>query len=369
MKIRTVIKTSLLAISLLVFLFFIYSILPRVRHHNSSYGVPLEQSTVLSPACKQQLTNYITDTAWYAQTLVAMQGEQVIFETGDTKKLINCHSARKSIISLLIGIAQDKGLLRIGETLAELEIDESHTPLSAQEKSATIRDLLLARSGVYLPAEAETDFAKNNRPKREQYQPGEFFFYNNFDFNVLGSILEQKTGESIGQFMEENLAQPLGMQDFAASNVVYGNTWPVPNRTQSDYPVYYIFLSARDLARIGVMVGQNGTWANRQVVSPSWIAESTRVYNSFPAGQKWGIYDDYSYLWWLEFDRQTIWADGFGGQFLLIDPAHQLTISQRNFTGNSLLSSGLYLSAKEKQGRPTDVFHVHERIKKAIFGK
>ncbi len=369
MKIRTVIKTSLLAISLLVFLFFIYSILPRVRHHNSSYGVPLEKSAVLSPIIKQQLTTYITDTASYAQTLVAMQGEQVIFETGDTKKLINCHSARKSIMSLLIGIAKDKGLLRLDETLAELEIDESHTPLSAQEKSATIRDLLLARSGVYLPAEAETDFAKSNRPKRNQYRPGEFFFYNNFDFNVLGSILEQKTGQSIGQFMEENLARPLGMQDFAASNVVYGNTWPVPNRTRSDYPVYYIFLSARDLARIGVMVGQKGKWGNQEVVSPAWIAESTRVYNSFPEGQKWGVYHDYSYLWWLEFDHQTIWADGFGGQFLLIDPANQLTISQRNFTGNSLLSSGIYLASKNNQGNPRDVIHVHERIKKAIFGK
>ncbi len=369
MKIRKMIKTVLLTITLLVFLFFIYSILPRVRYYPSTYGVPLEKRSSLSVDFKQELTRYIADTARYAQALVAMQREKLIFETGDTKKLINCHSARKSIMSLLIGIAKEKGLLRLDETLADLGIDESTTPLTAQEKSATIRDLLLARSGVYLPAEAETDFARNNRPKREQYKPGEFFFYNNFDFNVLGSILEQKTGQSIGQFMEENLAQLLGMQDFAASNVVYGNTWPVPNRTQSDYPVYYIFLSARDLARIGVMVGQNGKWGNQQIVSPVWIEESTRIYNSFPEGQSWGVYDDYSYLWWLEFDHQTIWADGFGGQFLLIDPAHQITISQRNFTGNSLLSSGLYLAGKDNQGNPRDVIHVYERIKKAIFGK
>lgn len=369
MKIRKMIKTALLAITLLVLLFFIYSTLPRVRHHKSTYGVPLEKADVLPANFKHELNTYITDTASFAQTLVAMQGEKVIFETGDTQKLINCHSARKSIMSLLIGIAKEKGLLRLDETLAELGIDESETPLTAQEKTATIRDLLLARSGVYLPAEAETDFAKKNRPKREQYKPGEFFFYNNFDFNVLGSILEQRTGLSIGEFMEENLARPLGMQDFAASNVVYGNTWPVPNRTTSNYPVYYIFLSARDLARIGVMVGQNGKWDDQQVLSPAWIVESTRIYNSFPEGQSWGVYDDYSYLWWLEFDHQTIWADGFGGQFLLIDPAHQITISQRNFTGNSLLSSGLYLAAKDNQGNPRDVIHVHERIKKTIFGE
>ncbi|MEM6737258.1 MAG: hypothetical protein AAF620_14435 [Bacteroidota bacterium] len=87
-------------------------------------------------------------------------------------------------MSLLIGIALEKGYLRLEETLGELGIDESKTPLTPQEKTATIRDLLMARSGVYLPAEAETDYAKSNRPKREPYKPGEFHFYNNFDFNI-----------------------------------------------------------------------------------------------------------------------------------------------------------------------------------------
>lgn len=107
--------------------------------------------------------------------------------------------------------------------MKNLGIDENKTPLTEQEKTATIKDLLMARSGVYLQAEAEVDYAKNNRPKREQYKSGEYFFYNNFDFNVLGTILEQKTGKSIGEFMEEHSSKPLGMQDFSAANVVYNS--------------------------------------------------------------------------------------------------------------------------------------------------
>src|SRR5690606_27730171 len=238
----------------------------------------------------------------------------------------NCHSARKSIMSLLIGIAHEKRLLSLDETLGQLGIDESKTPLTKQEKSATIRDLLMARSGVYLSAEAEVDYAKSNRPQREQYKPGEFFFYNNFDFNVLGVILEQKTGKSIGGFMEEYLAKPLGMQDFSASNVVYNSPWPVPNKSNSDYPVFWIFMSARDFARIGVLINQNGRWNDDQVVPADWVQRSLNEKTIFSEeiGKLNYPYDAFAYSWWLENDTNTIWADGYGGQFLCIDTTNDL---------------------------------------------
>ena len=101
-------------------------------------------------------------------------------------------------MSLQFGIAKEKGFLNLDETLADLGINESRTPLTAIERSAKIRDLLMCTSGIFLKAEAEHDWADDIRPKRGQYKPGEYFFYNNFDFNVLGAILEKKTGMSIG---------------------------------------------------------------------------------------------------------------------------------------------------------------------------
>jgi hypothetical protein len=340
---------------------FIYSCLPRVWAKKSSYGTVLTKSDILPDSKKEALKRFIQDTANNAQAVVVMSGEKIILEVGKTKKLINCHSARKSIMSLLIGIAKEKGLLSLDETLEQLGIDESKTPLTKQEKSATIRDLLMAKSGIYLQAEAETDFAKNNRPKRGQYKPGEFFFYNNFDFNVLGAILEKKTGKSIGEFMNEYLAKPLGMQEFAPSNVIYGNPWPIRN-DKSDYRVYWMFLSARDFARIGVVVAQKGKWNNQQIVSAEWINESIQPHTA-KVDKSMRPFDAYGYLWWLDNDNNTVWADGFGGQFLLIDTARNLVLSQRNFTGNSLLSSGLFMMKKNKDGYRDQLVYLYDNIK------
>ncbi|WP_247233393.1 serine hydrolase [Telluribacter sp. SYSU D00476] len=340
------------------------SALPRVWYRESPYGSELPRRALLPAQVQDQLKAYVRDTSHYAesQQVVAIHNEEIVFEEGDVKRLINCHSARKSIMSLLIGIAREKGFLRLDESLGQLGIDESKTPLTPQEKSATIRDLLMARSGVYLPAEAETDFAKANRPRREQYKPGEFFFYNNFDFNVLGAILEQKTGRSIGEFMEEYLARPLEMQDFSASHVVYGNPWPVRD-DKSDYRVYWMYLSARDLARVGAMVAQRGLWKGKQVVSAEWIRESTGAYTTTLDESMWP-FDGYGYLWWMDKDNNTIWADGYGGQFLLIDTTRNLAIAQRNFTGNSLLTSGLFMIRKRKRhGGRVHLMHIYDLIK------
>lgn len=214
MTLKKAIKTVFIVLMSITALFLIYSLIPRVIHRKSEFGKELPKSNILSTKAKEEIRTSVRDTANNMQTVMAVHHGEVIFENGDTKKLINCHSARKSIVSLLYGIAQEKGYLKLDETLEQLGIDESSTPLTSQEKSATIRDLLMARSGVYLPAEAEVDYARTHRPKREQYKPGTFFFYNNFDFNILGVILEQKSGMSIGKFMEEYLAKPLEMQDF-----------------------------------------------------------------------------------------------------------------------------------------------------------
>lgn len=362
---RKFFKRLLYIILFIVVVALIYTSWPRVWYKKSSYGTELAYSNILPDTTKENLIKYINDPEQHyakGQQVVIIHNEKIVFEVGDTKELINCHSARKSIMSVLFGIAKEKGFLTLDETLEELGIDESRSPLTKQEKSATIKNLLMARSGVYLPAEAETDFAKANRPKREQYKPGEFFFYNNFDFNILGAILEKKTGKSIGEFIEEYLAKPLGMQDFAPSNVIYGNPWPVRN-DNSDYRVYWIYLSARDFARIGGMVAQKGKWNNTQVVSSEWSDESTKAYTTKLDDSMWP-FDGYGYLWWLDKDNNTIWADGWGGQFLVIDTTNNIACSQRNFTGNSLITSGLFLmrTSVRYAGR-RHIMHIYEVIK------
>jgi CubicO group peptidase (beta-lactamase class C family) len=364
-------KIAGMLIAAIGIIFLIYSLIPRVGHSRTSYATPLEKSAVLPHAFQQKLRTFITDTASRMQNVIIVHNGEIIFEEGNTSKLINCHSARKSVMSLLIGIAQDKGLLSLDETLADLGIDESKTPLTTTEKSATIRDLLMCTSSIFLKAEAEHDWADDIRPKRGQYQPGDFFFYNNWDFNVLGTILECKTGMSIGEFMEAYLAKPLGMEEFSAKNIVYNSPWPVPNKTMSDYPVFWMYLSARDMAKVGVLIAQNGKWNGHQVVSSDWLEESLKPYSKL--GDYNGLYAPYeafTYSWWYEGDTKTIWADGFGGQFMCIDRERNLVVIQRNFTGNSLLASGLWLMDEERDNNPkSELLYVYNKVRKQLTMK
>ena len=96
----------------------------------------------------------------------------------------------------------------------ELGIDNIPPVLAKKEKLATVRDLLMSKSGIYHAAAAETEKMKKLRPKRGSYAPGTFFYYNNWDFNVLGTVFEKTTGEKIFQSFKINIADKIGMKDF-----------------------------------------------------------------------------------------------------------------------------------------------------------
>src|SRR5207247_606298 len=79
----------------------------------------------------------------------------------------------------------------------ELGIDDSEPSLTPEEKKATLGDLLKARSGVYHPALYETPGMKAARPRRSSHAHGTFWYYNNWDFNVLGTVFERQTKNSL----------------------------------------------------------------------------------------------------------------------------------------------------------------------------
>ncbi|MBU2868366.1 serine hydrolase domain-containing protein [Pacificibacter marinus] len=278
---------------------------------------------------------------------VVMKGEQIIFEDGPTSQPMNIHSIRKSLLSLAYGIAVDQGLIDLEKTLAELGIDEN-TALTEQEKTATVRDLLMSRSGIYLPAAGEHDSQITDRPARESHAPGDYFFSNNFDANALGTIFVQETEFEIGAFMEEFLAKPLGLQDFDAGNVIMGDPWFWPSK-DTQHLQYYIYMSARDLARIGAMVAQGGLWNGRQIVPHDWITLTTTPHSDLADSHvPYPRYSGVGYQWWVQEETGTVWADGFGEHFLMIDPAHDLVLVERNFTGNALLSTVRWMLSHNK---------------------
>jgi len=257
-----------------------------------------------------------------AAVLVLHDG-QVVFSFGDTSHKYMCHSIRKPFLGALYGIYVEKGLIDINSTLEKLKIDDIPPSLVPAEKQATIRDLLLSRSGVYHEAAGEHQTMIDARPQRGSHPPGTFFYYNNWDFNALGTIFERTTGKGIFEAFNEDIAEAVGMEDFATTDCTY-----VYERTKSEHPAYFFRMSTRDLARFGLLYQNYGKWDGEQIVPEEWIRESTAIY---PVGNPGG--DPYGYLWRI-IPEQAGFGHGFyhaglGVHLLAILPDRKLVLVHR----------------------------------------
>jgi CubicO group peptidase (beta-lactamase class C family) len=253
--------------------------------------------------------------------LMIIRDGRLMASSGDPGQKVDVASVRKSLLGALYGIAVSEGRIDLGSTLAQLGIDDNPPDLTHAEKQATVRDLLAARSGVYHLAAHETAEMDRKRPARGSHAPGSFWFYNNWDFNTLGAIYRQATGEDIFASFERRIARPIGMEDFTIRDGRYA-AWP-----SSLYPAYPFSMTARDLARFGLLFLNQGSWQGQQIVPASWIRDSTTSYSQTDRGNR-----GYGYLWWTlatdEWGPGAALASGFGGQFIAIIPAKRLIVVQ-----------------------------------------
>jgi CubicO group peptidase (beta-lactamase class C family) len=143
---------------------------------------------------------------------LVLDRDRVVLDHGATAAPSYLASARKSILSVLYGSAIADGTIRLGATLGELGIDDTGG-LLPQERRATVRDLLTSSSGVYHPPSTVAG-PEQYAPARGSQPPGALFHYNNWDFNALGTIFQQRTGRSVFDALAEDLAAPLDFDDF-----------------------------------------------------------------------------------------------------------------------------------------------------------
>jgi CubicO group peptidase (beta-lactamase class C family) len=108
------------------------------------------------------------------------------------------------------------------------------------------------------------------RPSSGSHAPGEFWFYNNWDFNAAGSVYEKIVGSGIFTAFKQRIADRIGMQDFSLEACYYGET------KVSIHRHYGFRLSARDLARFGLLYLRDGRWNGQQVVPTSWVHNSVK---------------------------------------------------------------------------------------------
>jgi CubicO group peptidase (beta-lactamase class C family) len=249
--------------------------------------------------------------------------------------------------------------------MAELGIDDV-PPLTDVEKNATIRHCLMARSGVYNPAVAESQVMKAFRPTRGTYQPGEYWFYNNWDFNVLGAIFEQQTGQGIFEALKEDIADRIQMEDFSTEDGTYMRS------DESMFPAYHFQMTPHDMARFGLLLLREGQWRDNEIIPGSWVKQIT-TYSS--DASLFGV-DGYGYMWWVAKDGNkfphlpfvhlpegSFSARGAYGQMILVIPKYDLVIVHCVNTlkkGNSVSTGAIGLLVRKileamRVERPLDV--------------
>jgi len=238
-----------------------------------------------SSAKLEEVENYAEQIG--SAAVMALYEGKVFFSWGKISQKYLIHSIRKPFLCALYGIYVKRGLIDLDKSLDELGIDDIPPGLTSIEKQATVRDLLMSRSGVYHEAAAEAQVMIKTRPERGSHAPGTFFYYNNWDFNVLGTIFEQQTGKKMFEAFKEEIADPIGMQDFLLSDCRYQY-----EGKKSKHPAYHFRMTARDMARFGLLYQNKGKYGDLQIIPPEWITESTTPYsiNNLDG-------DGYGYMW------------------------------------------------------------------------
>jgi CubicO group peptidase (beta-lactamase class C family) len=267
---------------------------------------------------------------------MAVVGGRVLMEYGDVQVVSYLASVRKSILAMLFGNYVVNGKVRLDKTLAEMGIDEIGG-LTDEEKQATIRDLLTARSGIYHPASNDGDDLASAPPHGSQ-KHGTYMLYSNWDFNAAGTAFELETGRNIYDALDTDLAQPLGMRDFnRAAHRRSGDS------TKSKHLAYHMNLSTRDMARIGYLMLRDGNWNGRQLVPRNWVRDITRPFSPVtemnPPRRREGPFG-YGHLWWVWDGPHSAGAyrgayTGLGavGQHITVLPVLDLVVAHKTRPG------------------------------------
>lgn len=273
-------------------------------------------------------------------SFLVMWGDTVVYEEYwegyDQATITNSFSMAKSIVSILIGIAHDEGLIKslddpVANYLPEWKDDDKN--------KITIRHILTMTSGLswsesyvhpfcdvaelYYDTD-DRDLALNRREIEEE--PGKTWGYKSGDTQVLVYILEAVTGMKMADYASEKLWKPMGAESEAM--------WSLSSDENSSEKGFCCFYSTtRDFARFGKLINHLGNWNGQQLVSAQFIKEMKSIW---PVKKGNGNDNNlYGYQYWIMKGRpyEVTYFRGMSGQYIISVPAHDLVIVR---TGNGV---------------------------------
>jgi CubicO group peptidase (beta-lactamase class C family) len=230
-------------------------------------------------------------------------------------------SVTKSISSLLIGIAIDRGEIEGVDVPVLQLLPDRAEGAGAGWESIQLKHLLTMSMGLdWNDREAQQftppgeDRFADVLARAGALEPGTSWQYVSRNVNLLAPIILNATGMYADVFAAERLFAPLDI-----------DAWDWEGNRYNGHPGMSgtLMMRPRDMAKIGQLVLEKGIWKGQQVVSPGWISESSRFHMIPPFA------DGYGYLWWL-FDEPApsgmVYANGIGSQFIAISPDLDLVL-------------------------------------------
>lgn len=257
---------------------------------------------------------------------------------------IHVYSVTKSIISILIGIAIDKGYIK-GVNQKVLDFFPDYT-IKRREKNiqnVTLKNLMTMTAPYkykFAPYAYIKYFMSDNWVKYTldllggNGHIGQFRYTPLIGPDILSGILINATGQSLFDFATENLFLPLGItvernvvllsakeqRAFNKSKSISG--W-VADSTGINSGGWGLTLSPRDMAKIGQLCLNGGMWDGKQIVSTKWIIESTKEHSRW---EKMNL--PYGYLWWIiDGEEHACAAMGDGGNVIYFNTKKNIVIS------------------------------------------
>jgi CubicO group peptidase (beta-lactamase class C family) len=284
--------------------------------------------------------------------LVSLNGEIVLeryFNGARASHPANIKSASKSVMSALVGIAIDRGLIpRLDTPISKyfpqyLEKDDP-------KASITIEDLVSMRSGLestssrnYGAWVSSRSWVRYALAQELIEQPGGRMIYSTGNTHLLSAILTKAAGESTLAFAQEALARPLGFK--LAS-------WP-----RDPEGIYFggndMEMTPRQMWAFGELYRNGGRAGGEQVLPRAWI-EKTFI----PRGRSSYSGREYGYGWWMRElgGRQAYYAWGYGGQFIFLVPDLELVV----------VTTSLSTGGEGRRGHLGDVYDVVGRLVQSL---
>jgi CubicO group peptidase (beta-lactamase class C family) len=291
------------------------------------HGAGTPESQGMDPGVLADLIEYVTTTYPNIDALAVARNGTVVLDAAfyphEAEIPHTVYSVTKSVVSTLIGIAIERGLLS-GVDVPVVEVLADHFPDQIDDLKAamTIENVLTMSTGLecrdsYLyrwqglgEMRASDDWAGYVLGLPMSEEPGTRFEYCNGASHVLSTILTEVTGGPASAFAAETLFGPLGIEDV---------TWREgPNQVSQGWAG--ISLRPADMVKIGWLYLQGGVWDGERILPAGYVEAATT-----PHVEAGTAADGYGYQWWV--NDGTVAAIGYGGQYILLVPGHDLVVA------------------------------------------